>query len=66
MEQVKDFIEDRDPDLENGRERRTEELRMRIQEACDSIDGDFLGNLIHIMPRRCQAVFDAQGGATKH
>ena len=63
---MKDFIEDRYPDLENGRERRTEELRRIIQEAWDSIDGDFLENLIHSMPRKCQAVFDAQGGATKY
>ena len=63
---MEDFIEYRYPDLENGRERRTEELRMIIQEAWDSIDGDFLGNLIHSMPTRYQAVFDVQGGATKY
>ncbi len=63
---MKDFIEVRYPDLENGRERITEELRRIIQEAWDSIDGDFLGNLIHSMPTRCQAVFDAQRGATKY
>ncbi|KAI1003563.1 hypothetical protein K3495_g4653 [Podosphaera aphanis] len=61
---MKDFIEDRYPDLENGRERITEELRRIIQEAWDSIDGDFQGNLIPSMPRRCQAVFDAHGGVT--
>ncbi|KAI0993988.1 hypothetical protein K3495_g14195 [Podosphaera aphanis] len=61
-----DFIEDRYHDLENGRERITEELRRIIQEAWDSVDGDFLGNLIHSMPTRCQVVFDAQGGATKY
>ena len=56
---MKDFIDDRYPDLENGRERRTEELRMITQETWDSIDRDFLGNLFHSTPTRCQAVFDA-------
>ena len=30
---MKDFIEDRYPDLENGRERITEELRLIVREA---------------------------------
>ena len=63
---MKDFIEDRYPDLENGRERRIEELRRIVREVWDTIDGHFLGNLSHSMPTRCQAVFDAQGGATKY
>ena len=63
--EMKDFIEAHYPDLENGWERTSAELRLIILEAWDSISPDFLENLVRSMPERCRAVFDAQGGATR-
>ncbi|KAI1003059.1 hypothetical protein K3495_g5145 [Podosphaera aphanis] len=63
---MKGFIGAHYPDLENGRERTSAELRLIILEAWDSISPDFLENLVRSMPESCQAVFDAHGGTTRY
>ena len=42
------------------------ELRQVIYDAWNDITPDYLGSLIESMPRRCQAVIDANGGPTKY
>ncbi|EKV10534.1 hypothetical protein PDIG_55890 [Penicillium digitatum PHI26] len=41
-------------------------LRGVVRDAWDAVPEDFLNGLIESMPARCQAVIDAQGGATKY
>ena len=41
------------------------QLRQQVNEAWDAIGRDLLAQLIDTMPRRCQAVIDANGMHTK-
>ena len=42
-----------------------DQLRQAVKEAWDSITAEQLRELIDSMPKRCQAVIDADGGHTK-
>lgn len=64
--EMKDYIENQYPELEDGRERSSAELRIIILEAWDSISHNSLQYLIGSMPARCQAVIVAGGGATRY
>ena len=64
--EMKDYIENQYPELEDGRERSSAELRIFILEAWDSISHKSLQHLIGSMPARCQAVIVAGGGATRY
>jgi transposase len=63
---MKDYIGRHYPDLEGGRQRSYDQLRVAIREAWDSIPIEYLEELIDSMPARCQAVIDARGGHTKY
>ena len=43
-----------------------EELWQRVQVEWEKIPLDFCQNLVHSMPRRVRAVYEAKGGYTKY
>lgn len=43
-----------------------DQLRQAVREAWEQITPEFLGNLIAEMPRRCQAVINADGVHTQY
>ena len=46
--------------------RNDQELFAVLQEAWNALSPDLLASLVDSMPRRCQAVLDARGYATKY
>ena len=63
---MKNFIQVKYPEFERGSLRPSEGVRQIIQEAWDAITPQQLLTLIESMPRRCQAVIDADGGPTPY
>ena len=53
-------------DLDDGKQRSEDELRLIVKEAWDSVTSEQLTGLIKTMPARCEAVIDADGGYTKY
>ena len=64
--QMKYFIEDKYPDLGEGRQRSSREIREIVEEAWESVSCEDLMKLLMTMPARCQAVLDADGGCTQY
>jgi transposase len=46
--------------------RNVEELAVIVEQEWDQVDKDYFTNLFESMPKRCQAVIDANGAHTKH
>ena len=63
---MKYFIQDKYPDLGEGRQRSSREIREIVEEAWESVSSEDLMNLLSTMPARCQAVLDANGGSCKN
>lgn len=42
------------------------ELAIALQEEWDALPGDLINSIVESMPRRCEAVIRAQGGATRY
>ena len=63
---MKDDIQTRYPEFENGRQISQQTLRRAIREAWDSISSDELGQFVASMPARCHAVVEAEGGPTSY
>ena len=64
--QIKYFIQDKYPDLGEGRQRSSREIREIVEEAWESVSSEDLMNLLLTMPARRQAVLDADGGSTQY
>jgi hypothetical protein len=58
--QIKDYIMRKYPDYHSSYEK----LRDAVKEAWDIIGADELQALVREMPKRCQAVIDAEGRHT--
>lgn len=64
---MKDFVQNKYPDLGQGKQRSEEEIRRIIKEAWDeAVDADELENLIESMPRRIRDVYEANGGPIEY
>ena len=64
---MKDFVQNKYPDLGKGKQRSEEEIRRIIKEAWDeAVDADELENLIESMPRRIRDVYEANGGPIEY
>ena len=63
---MKYFIQDKNPDLGEGRQRSSHEIREIVEEAWETVSSEDLMNLLLTMPARCQAVLDADGGCTQY
>jgi hypothetical protein len=59
---IKDYIQDKDPQIHRDYKR----LRALIIEAWNAISIERIREIIQEMPKRCQAVIDAQGGETMY
>ena len=59
--QMKYLIEDKYPDLGEGRQRSSREIREIVDEAWESVSSEDLMKLLLTIPARCQAVLDADG-----
>lgn len=59
---MKNYIQGHYPEFERGSQRPINEVRVIIQEAWESITSQQLLRLMESMPRRCQAVVEANGG----
>ena len=59
---MKSYIQAHYPEFERGSQRPINEVRVIIQEAWESITSQQLLRFIESMPRRCQAVVEANGG----
>ena len=54
------------PDLDDGKRRSEDELRLIVKEAWDSVTSEQIAGLDKTMPGRCKTVIDANGGYTKY
>ncbi|SZF00236.1 unnamed protein product [Blumeria hordei] len=63
---MKDYIQRHHPNLGGGKQRNPDGFRNIVKEAWDSVSAEDLVRLIDIMPARCQAVKDADGGPTRN
>ena len=61
-DRIKDYIQEHYPDIHRNYRR----LRATIVEAWEAISDDTIRDIIKEMPKRCQAVIDAQGGETMY
>ena len=63
---MKYYIQRNYPDLDDGKQRSEDELRLIVKEAWDFVTSEQLTRLIKTMPARCKAVIDANGGYTNY
>ena len=63
---MKDYMQEKYPELEGKSRVPGERLRQIVVEAWDSISSEYLLHLIESMPNRCQAVIEAKGGANSY
>ena len=63
---MKCFIQDKYPDLGEGRKRSSHEIREIVEEAWEIVSSKDSMNLLLTMPARCQAILDAEGGSSKY
>lgn len=63
---MKNFIQDKYPDLDEGRKRSSHKVREIVEEAWESVSSKDLVNLLLTTPARFQAVLDADGGSTQY
>ena len=63
---MKYYIQQNYPDLDDGKQRSEDELRLIVKDAWDSVTVEQLMGLIRTMPARCKAVIDADGGYTQY
>ena len=62
---VKDFVQNRYPEIQMGSQISLQNLQGAILEAWESITLEDLPQLMESMPARCQAVIDAERGYTR-
>ena len=63
---MKNCIEVRHPEVVSGWQLSRRLLNTAIVETWETINSEKLGRLIKSMPRRCRAIIEAEGGATKY